>query len=149
MKITIIPSANVVIIDGQPESVSYTGESNIHAIHWDTVSKKGEVEYTDMPNVSIKTFGPYQRFIADHAASKSARAQAVIDAEDAKQAGLDAQQAARDAAELALTPTQRREREYPLEVLHLHALYLARQGDSTALNAIDAAYAIIDTKYPL
>lgn len=62
MKLTIIPSDNLVSID----NVSYTIEiknlySNIHAVQWDDNS--GWIEYTDKPNENISDITQFQQAI--------------------------------------------------------------------------------------
>ncbi len=133
--IIIIPADDKVSIDGEAETVIFTGNPNIHSVRWDTVSETGEVEYDNRASEEIDNFTPYQHVIADHGNSKAAREQAAID------------EAA--AIEAALTPQQRRAREYPPSPDHLYALHEARQGDSTALDAVDALYIATDAKYPL
>ena len=133
--INIVADDNRVTIDSESETVTFTGNPNIHAIHWDTVSLTGEVEFKNKANEVIDDFAPYQHFIGDHGVSKVARLQKDID----------------DAAIgfAALTPQQKRDGEYPSIEAQFSAMHHARGGDSSPLVAIDAAMDIIDAKYPL
>lgn len=134
-KITIVPEDGIVIIDGDSEKVVFTGNPNIHAIHWDEDANIGEVEYTNKANETINSFAPYAHVIADHGVSKAARLQKEID----------------DAADEfnVLTQQEKRDREYPQVADQLSALHYDRAGDSAPLAAIEVAMDIIDTKYPL
>ena len=54
MKLTIVPNDNLVIVDGEPESVDLSHlPEGIHAIQWD--GENGEIEYTKPPNRKIKS----------------------------------------------------------------------------------------------
>ncbi len=148
--INIVADDNVVIIDGDAEIVAFTSNPNIHAIHWNDVILKGEIEYKNKANETIIDFTLFQHFVADHASSKSARVQAEADAAQATDDARAAADAAREeAAEAALTPTGRRNLAYPDIQDQLHALFLARQGDSTALDAIDLEISTVDIQFPL
>lgn len=151
--ITIQTEDNQVVIDGEIEMLAFTGDPTIAAIHWDTVLEEGEIEYkserangvtTRKENEFITNFAPYQHFIADHATSKSAREQQVLD-------DLAAKIVARDAANQAVFDDSdnagKAFSKYPGTEIHLHALYEARQGDTTLLDAIDATYAAADAEH--
>jgi len=133
--ISIIAEENRVTIDGESETVAFTGNPDIHEIQWDDVAELGHVEYRgSKENEVITNFAPYQHFIGDHGNSKSARLQKDID---------DA-----DTGFAALTPQQKRDGEYPSIEAQLSAMHYARGGDPAPLDAIDAAMDIIDAKYP-
>lgn len=134
-KIAIIPSGNRVNIDGESETVIYTGDKNIHAIHWDDVALSGSIEYTNKADEVINSFTTYQHFITEYFISKAAREQKIIDDVAAE--------------EEALTIQEKKNREYPLSTDYLYALHQARQGDNTAIDAIDEAYIAVDAKYQL
>jgi len=134
-KITVIADDNVVGIDGEFETVAFTGNPNIHAIQWDDVALTGEIEFKNQANEIITDFAPYQHFVGDHGASKAARIQVEI--------------AAGEAAEAALTQQERRDAEYPSIEAQLAALHYARNGDPVPLTAIDTAMDVIDAKFPL
>ncbi len=133
--IAIIADDNLVGIDGEFEEVTFTGNPNIHAIHWDTVALTGEVEFKNRPNQAITNFNPYQHFLGDHGNSRAARLQKDID----------------DTADgfAAATPQQRRDVEYPSIENQLSAMHYARGGDPAPLAAIDAEMDIVDARYPL
>ena len=134
-KIVIVQDDNKVSIDGDIERVTYTGNPNIHVIHWDTVTQTGEIQYKNKGNETITDFTPYQHFITNHNISKTVREQKEIDDTTADFA--------------ALTPQEKRNTEYPSVEDQLSALHFNRGGNSVPLAAIDAAMDIIDAKYPL
>ncbi len=134
-KITIIPGDDRVVIDGVLETVVFTGNPNIHVVHWDEDSQSGTVEYHNKPAEEIDNFALYQHVIGEYGVSKAARLQRDQDAIDDRVA--------------ARTQTEKRWGEYPTDLEQLHALHEARQGDSTAIDAIDIEIIAIDLKYPL
>jgi len=134
----------IVVIDGDPQEIAFTGDPTIDFIHWDTVLGEGEIEYKSTrasgvtnrkENEVITNFAPYQHFIADHGDAKSAKAQQVLD--DLAQIDID-RDAANVAALAALAPAERASSNYPGAETQLYALHKARQGDNTLLDAVDA-----------
>ena len=67
-RLTVVADDNMICVDDQciiiESNLSFGLEHNIHAIHWDNVNKKGEIEYTDgSPNKKIDTIEKYKYFI--------------------------------------------------------------------------------------
>ena len=68
--ITIINSDNMVIVDGEAISFSFTLDTNIWAIQWNGTS--GHIEYADeTANVGISSIAPYQSIIDGHTTEKA------------------------------------------------------------------------------
>jgi hypothetical protein len=70
MRVTIVAEDNIVIVEGQAESVDLSSslDEEIHAVQW--YGTVGEVEYkhdyienTRKPNERITDFTPYQKFV--------------------------------------------------------------------------------------
>ena len=151
-RINITAEDNMVVIDGDAEEVTYTGDPNIHSISWDDVLEIGEVEYVGLnrENEVITNFAPYQHFVGDHGASKAARVTAEAAGKQQERDDLAADNTAAEVArQAAMTPQDRRYEEYPPLHEHLYALHQDRQGNATALAAVDASIIATDLKYPL
>ncbi len=134
-KIVIVNDDNIVSIDGDVETVPFTDDPDIHAIHWDTAIQEGEVEWKNKGIEFIDDFTPYQHSITEHGDAKTAREQQESD--DTL------------AAFNSLTPQQKRDEEYPSIEDQLSALHYDRGGDPVPLAAIDAAMDIVDADHPL
>lgn len=135
--ITIIAYLGQIIIDGVNESCTIDLPGNIHQIRWEAGA--GVIEYNDgTAHEEFTDFTPYESVIDAMTAELAQRA-----SDDA------AAQAAESAAyEASLTYSERRYREYPSTAEQLEALFDARNGDPTKLNAIDAQINSIKLKYP-
>ena len=65
MRVTIIPSDGVVGVDREFRRVDMTGiDPAIHAVQFDTLTNKGEIEYNDKPNEPITSIAAFQ-FLRD------------------------------------------------------------------------------------
>lgn len=130
-------------VDGVFHTFDYSIDADIHAVHWNGTT--GEVEYKSKPEEIIDDFTPYEFLLVERTVSIEAEAKAITDAEAVK-----TEQALSDAIteEANRTPITRREMEYPSTSEQLRASYLARAGDASALDALDADIASIDLKYP-
>lgn len=62
-RITIVPSDDTVIVDGEARQINMTGiDPTIHAVQW--FGDDGEVEFNDgTPHRTIVNLAPYQVFI--------------------------------------------------------------------------------------
>lgn len=65
MRVTIIPEDGIVGVDRVFRTVDLSGvDRNIHAIQWDSVKRRGEIEYKDRsPNKIIKTFTEFKPLV--------------------------------------------------------------------------------------
>tara|TARA_B100000965_G_scaffold157883_1_gene131594 strand:+ start:92 stop:601 length:510 start_codon:yes stop_codon:yes gene_type:complete len=96
MKLTVIPPDKTIIIDDeaiQPVTITDLSwiPSDVHAVHWDSSTSKGFVEYIDGSKDSegkikwpheITEIGIWQQAITDHASEKVAIANAKEAARD-------------------------------------------------------------------
>ncbi len=68
MKVTIIKPDGLVSCDGEPVyglSLSEIAD-DVWAVHWDTETKKGELEKTDLSVTEITDFTPYTSAITEY-----------------------------------------------------------------------------------
>ena len=82
MKLTVIPIDKTIIVDGEGIAISLTDitwiPTDVHAIHWDSTTSTGEIEYNDSkPNAAITEIGIWQQAVTDHASEKTAIANAI------------------------------------------------------------------------
>ena len=88
MKLTVVPSDKTIIIDTEGVVCSNVDLSwiptDVHAMHWDSSTNKGHVEYTtvDKWNDEITAIGIWQQAVTDHANEKTAQANAKEAARD-------------------------------------------------------------------
>ena len=68
MKITIIKPDGLVSCDGKTVTgLALSGLSNdVWAVHWDTETKKGELEKTDLSITEITDFSPYTSAVTEY-----------------------------------------------------------------------------------
>lgn len=133
-RITIVKDDNLVTVDGVSVEFNFDIDSSIHAVQW--FNTYGEIEYNDdRENEEITSIASFIHILNQFAAVV---AQAAQDKQD--------EQAAYEAS---LTPQDRRFAEYPPIHEQLEALYDARHGDTTKLDAIDNAIVAVKLKYPL
>ena len=68
MKVTIIKPDGLVSCDGTSvDGLSLSGlADDVWAVHWDTVTKKGELEKTDWSVHEITDFSPYDSAITEY-----------------------------------------------------------------------------------
>lgn len=84
MKLTIIPSDKVVIIDGVFKKFDFTIDSNFHAVQWD--GSNGFVETIVGNNIELENLDDFSEIVEQHAAlvisdnAAAATAQAEYDA---------------------------------------------------------------------
>jgi hypothetical protein len=103
MKITIIRETNTVAVGGAHFEIGAVAllPKDIHAVQWDTDTKRGEIEYvfkvcdhcgagSKKPNTAITDFTPYQPLLDAWTAAKAAA--------DAEAERLKAEQEARELA---------------------------------------------------
>ena len=82
MKLTVIPIDKTIIVDCEGNAISLTDitwiPTDVHAIHWDSTTSTGEIEYNDSkPNAAITEIGIWQQAVTDHASEKTAIANAI------------------------------------------------------------------------
>ena len=82
MKLTVIPIDKAIVIDGEGIIISLTDitwiPSDVHAMHWDSTTSTGEIEYNDSKsNAAITEIGIWQQAVTDHASEKTAIANAI------------------------------------------------------------------------
>ena len=83
MKLTVVPSDKTIIIDTEGVVCSNVDLSwiptDVHAMHWDSSTNKGHVEYTTEGkwNEDITAIGIWQQAVTDHANEKTAAAAAL------------------------------------------------------------------------
>ena len=82
MKLAIIPVDKTIILDGEVvvcDNVDLSWiASDVHAVHWDSTTSKGQVEYNDLSKFPtyITEIGDWQQAVTDHANEKTAAAAA-------------------------------------------------------------------------
>ena len=82
MKLTIIPVDKTIILDGEVVVCNNVDlswiASDVHAVHWDSTTSKGQVEYNDMAKFPtyFTEIGDWQQAVTDHANEKTAQANA-------------------------------------------------------------------------
>ena len=84
MKLTIIPVDKTIIVDDDvvtPRThvdLSWIA-SDVHAVHWDSTTSKGQVEYNDLSKFPtyFTEIGDWQQAVTDHANEKTAAAAAL------------------------------------------------------------------------
>lgn len=128
MKIVIIADDSVVGVDGVFHKFDFVIDSNIHAIHWDGI--EGEIEFKNKLNEKLDSFSAYQHLIVE------------------MQISLDAEQADSLAALESRSNSTLRQELIPNVNLQLEALYEARKGDSSKLDAIDVVITNLKIQYP-
>ena len=95
MKLTVVPSDKTIIIDTEGVVCSNVDLSwiptDVHAMHWDSSTNKGHVEYEDDAvdgngdkkwGDEITAIGIWQQAVTDHANEKTAQANAIEAARD-------------------------------------------------------------------
>lgn len=132
MRIVIVPEDRKVSVDGDVTEFNFNIDPDIHAVQW--YGDRGVIEYKSKPQVKINSFVDFEHLLVE-------RTNAIAQQEQDR---LDAIAA----AEAALTPQEKRVREYPSVQDQLEALYDARQGDPSKLNQIDAQIQAVKLKYP-
>ena len=82
MKLAIIPVDKTIVLDGEVvvcDNVDLSWiASDVHAVHWDSTTSKGQVEYNDLSKFPtyITEIGDWQQAVTDHANEKTAAAAA-------------------------------------------------------------------------
>ena len=82
MKLTIIPVDKTIVLDGEVVICNNVDlswiASDVHAVHWDSTTSKGQVEYNDLSKFPtyITEIGDWQQAVTDHANEKTAAAAA-------------------------------------------------------------------------
>jgi hypothetical protein len=99
--VTIIPSQNCVLIDGEPGAVNCsTVDPTIHAIQWSETKARGFIEFVDEditdsfkePNQNIDSIAPWQPLIDQAvAAIADAKAKQAAMMEEMKRAASSAE----------------------------------------------------------
>ena len=79
MKITIVPSDKLVIIDGEAIRFDFTIDDNIHAVQWE--GNSGIVETKKGDNIKLKNMDMFQDIIDEHAKQLTIIAEERIKAE--------------------------------------------------------------------
>lgn len=69
MRLTVIPSDNVIILDGEVLKFSYIADPNIHAIQW--YGAHGYIEYVNGNQVKTVDAADVQSFVAAFNAEKA------------------------------------------------------------------------------
>ena len=80
MRLTIVPSDKMIILDGEPVQCSHVDLSwiptDVHAVQWDGAKNSGQVEYNTegkFPQI-INEISVWQQAATDHANEKIAQA---------------------------------------------------------------------------
>ena len=82
MKLTIIPVDKTIILDSEVVVCNNVDlswiASDVHAVHWDSTTSKGQVEYNDLSKFPtyFTEIGDWQQAVTDHANEKTASAAA-------------------------------------------------------------------------
>jgi hypothetical protein len=138
MKIAIIPQQNKVNINGSflifPIAISGLDLNGVHALHWDTETKEGEIEYvaSDKPNKPIK---------------KLPQANAIIEAFNDEKAKI----LQREADAIANLPYDiKRRSEYPETGEQLEAIWemLGGMPETPKATLVKQKIAQVKEKYP-
>lgn len=150
MNIVIITYDHVAILDGFYRKFDSDMDTPVSKVKWN--GTEGMVDFLEIGKQAEKiiNFTPYQPLLdivlADYAAQDIIiAAQKVID--DEKQLVIDLHNET-----FALTgalPINQRRLKHPTAVAQLEALYEARNGDSTLLDAIDLEIKAINDSMPL
>jgi len=126
--VTVVPSDNIIIVDGESLRFEFDAPANIHAIQWD--GQQGHIEYTDGPNeVLTASNATIQGFVDLWQAEKAkveqaaAAAQAEYDSESAKFTRLRTARDTRLAATDYLLMS-----DYPIATEQLTAVMAYRQA---------------------
>ena len=82
MKLVIIPVDKTIIVDDEVVVCNNVDlswiASDVHAVHWDSTTSKGQVEYNDLSKFPtyLTEIGDWQQAVTDHANEKTAAAAA-------------------------------------------------------------------------